>query len=69
VDPGARSRHGHSWQGNYSSWLEQKEQRLEVEAKQEAGRIRAMKQELEWVAPNPEGATGQSKARLALSRS
>jgi energy-dependent translational throttle protein EttA len=57
--------HGIPWQGNYSSWLEQKENRLEVEAKQEAGRIRAMKQELEWVRQNPKGRQVKSKARLA----
>jgi energy-dependent translational throttle protein EttA len=57
--------YGIPWQGNYSSWLEQKEQRLEVEAKQEAGRIRAMKQELEWVRQNPKGRQAKSKARLA----
>src|SRR5467141_904906 len=56
---------GIPWQGNYSSWLEQKEQRLETEAKQEAGRIRAMKQELEWVRQNPKGRQAKSKARLA----
>ncbi len=57
--------YGIPWQGNYSSWLEQKEQRLEVEAKQEAARIRAMKQELEWVRQNPKGRQAKSKARLA----
>ncbi len=57
--------HGIPWKGNYSSWLEQKEQRLEVEAKQEAGRIKAMKQELEWVRQNPKGRQAKSKARLA----
>ncbi len=57
--------YGIPWQGNYSSWLEQKERRLEVEAKQEAGRIRAMKQELEWVRQNPKGRQAKSKARLA----
>jgi energy-dependent translational throttle protein EttA len=57
--------HGIPWQGNYSSWLEQKEQRLEIEAKQEAGRIRAMKQELEWVRQSPKGRQAKSKARLA----
>jgi sulfate-transporting ATPase len=56
---------GIPWHGNYSSWLEQKEQRLETEAKQEAGRIRAMKQELEWVRQNPKGRQAKSKARLA----
>jgi len=56
---------GVPWEGNYSSWLEQKEKRLEVEAKQEAGRIRAMQQELEWVRANPKGRQAKSKARLA----
>src|SRR5512136_199066 len=53
------------WKGNYSSWLEQKEQRLEVEAKQESARIKAMKQELEWVRQNPKARQAKSKARLA----
>jgi ATP-binding cassette ChvD family protein len=57
--------HGIPWQGNYSSWLEQKEQRLEVEAKQEVARIKAMKQELEWVRTNPKARQAKSKARLA----
>jgi len=57
--------YGIPWQGNYSGWLEQKEQRLEVEAKQEAGRIRAMQEELEWVRANPKGRRAKSKARLA----
>ncbi len=57
--------YGIPWQGNYSGWLEQKEQRLEVEAKQEAGRIRAMQEELEWVRANPQGRRAKSKARLA----
>jgi len=57
--------HGIPWEGNYSSWLEQKEQRLETEAKQEAGRIKAMKQELEWVRSNPKARQAKSKARLA----
>jgi len=57
--------HGIPWQGNYSSWLEQKEQRLEVEAKQEAARIKAMKEELDWVRANPKGRQAKSKARLA----
>ncbi len=56
---------GIPWEGNYSSWLEQKEQRLEVEAKQEAARIKAMKAELEWVRTNPKGRQAKSKARLA----
>jgi len=57
--------HGIPWKGNYSSWLEQKEQRLEVEAKQEGARIKAMKQELEWVRQNPKARQAKSKARLA----
>ena len=57
--------HGIPWEGNYSSWLEQKEQRLQVEAKQEAARLKAMKEELEWVRTNPKGRQAKSKARLA----
>jgi sulfate-transporting ATPase len=57
--------HGIPWKGNYSSWLEQKEQRLEVEAKQEAARIKTMKQELEWVRSNPKARQAKSKARIA----
>ncbi|MGD8977829.1 MAG: energy-dependent translational throttle protein EttA [Gammaproteobacteria bacterium] len=56
--------YGIPWEGNYSSWLEQKEQRLEQEARQEAARIRAMKHELEWVRSNPRGRHAKSKARL-----
>src|SRR5512138_2126536 len=57
--------HGIPWKGNYASWLDQKEQRLEVEAKQESARIKAMKQELEWVRQNPKARQAKSKARLA----
>jgi sulfate-transporting ATPase len=57
--------HGIPWEGNYSSWLEQKEKRLEVEAKQEAARIKTMKAELEWVRQNPKARQAKSKARLA----
>ena len=57
--------HGIPWEGNYSSWLEQKEARLELEQKQEAARIKTMKQELEWVRANPKGRHAKSKARLA----
>ncbi len=56
--------YGIPWKGNYSSWLEQKEARLETEAKQEAARIKAMKQELEWVRQNPKGRQAKSKARI-----
>ncbi|HMK69120.1 MAG TPA: energy-dependent translational throttle protein EttA [Stellaceae bacterium] len=57
--------YGIPWKGNYSSWLEQKEQRLETESKQEAARIKAMKQELEWVRQNPKGRQAKAKARIA----
>jgi ATP-binding cassette ChvD family protein len=56
--------YGIPWQGNYSSWLEQKEQRLEIEEKQEQARVRSMKHELEWVRSNPKGRHAKSKARL-----
>jgi ATP-binding cassette ChvD family protein len=56
---------GIPWEGNYSSWLEQKEKRLEVEAKQESARIKAMQTELEWVRQNPKARQAKSKARLA----
>jgi sulfate-transporting ATPase len=57
--------HGIPWEGNYSSWLEQKEKRLQVEASQEVARIKAMQAELEWVRQNPKGRGTKSKARLA----
>jgi len=57
--------HGIPYEGNYSSWLEQKEKRLEQEEKTEAGRVKAMKEELEWVRSNPKGRQAKSKARLA----
>ena len=57
--------HGIPWEGNYSSWLEQKEQRLAMEEKAENARIKAMKAELEWVRSNPKGRHAKSKARLA----
>ncbi|MEP7181131.1 MAG: energy-dependent translational throttle protein EttA [Betaproteobacteria bacterium] len=57
--------YGIPWKGNYSSWLEQKEQRLELEAKQEGARIKAMQKELEWVRQNPKGRQAKSKARIA----
>lgn len=56
---------GIPWKGNYSSWLEQKEARLEQEAKSEGARMKAMKQELEWVRQNPKGRQAKSKARIA----
>ncbi len=57
--------HGIPWKGNYTSWLEQKEARLETEGKQEASRIKTMKQELEWVRQNPKARQAKSKARLS----
>src|SRR5690349_1380817 len=56
---------GIPWKGNYTSWLEQKEQRLATEAKQEAARIKAMQKELEWVRQNARGRQAKSKARIA----
>jgi len=56
---------GIPWEGNYSSWLDQKAKRLEVEAKQEEARIKTMKSELEWVRQNAKGRQVKSKARLA----
>src|SRR5690349_17996240 len=56
--------YGIPWKGNYSSWLEQKEQRLATEAKQEAGRIKAMQKELEWVRQNPKGRQAKNKALI-----
>jgi ATP-binding cassette ChvD family protein len=57
--------HGIPWEGNYSSWLEQKEQRLKLEEKQEAARQRAITTELEWVRTNPGARRAKAKARLA----
>src|SRR5213595_3912611 len=57
--------YGIPWEGNYSSWLDQKQKRLQVEASQEAARIKAMQHELEWVRQNPKGRQSKSKARLA----
>ena len=56
---------GIPWKGNYSSWLEQKEARLETEQKQVDAHMKAMKQELEWVRQNPKARQAKSKARLA----
>jgi sulfate-transporting ATPase len=56
---------GIPWKGNYSSWLEQKEARLETEGRQEMGRMKAMKQELAWVRQNPKARQAKSKARLS----
>ena len=55
---------GIPWEGNYSSWLEQKQNRLAQESKSEQGRQKAMKEELEWVRSNPKGRHAKSKARM-----
>ncbi|MDO5680575.1 MAG: energy-dependent translational throttle protein EttA [Pelistega sp.] len=57
--------HGIPWKGNYSSWLEQKDDRLKQEESQESARQRTIKKELEWVRQNPKGRQAKSKARLA----
>ena len=56
--------HGIPWEGNYSTWLEQKEKRLAQEKSEEAAHRRSMKQELEWVRNNPKGRQAKQKARL-----
>jgi energy-dependent translational throttle protein EttA len=56
---------GIPYKGNYSTWLEQKEARLELEQKTEDARTKAMKKELEWVRQNPKGRQAKSKARIA----
>jgi len=56
--------HGIPWEGNYSSWLEQKEKRLSHEESSEKARRKAMQAELEWVRSNPKGRQAKSKARL-----
>ena len=55
---------GIPWKGNYSSWLEQKEQRLQVEEKQESQRRRTLQRELEWIRLSPKGKRSKSKARI-----
>lgn len=57
--------HGIPWKGNYSSWLDQKEQRLQQEEASESARRKSIQQELEWVRQNPKGRQAKSKARLA----
>jgi ATP-binding cassette ChvD family protein len=56
--------HGIPWQGNYSSWLEQKEKRLEIEERQQEGLRKMLQQELQWVRQNPKARQAKSKARL-----
>lgn len=55
---------GIPWKGNYSSWLEQKEKRLELEKRTEESRARSIRHELEWVRQNPKGRQAKAKARL-----
>ena len=57
--------HGIPYEGNYSTWLEGKNRRLETESKQEITRQKALKQELEWVRQNPKGRQAKNKARIA----
>ena len=57
--------HGIPWEGNYSSWLEQKGARLKIEEKQEAARQKSIKSELEWVRSNPSARRAKNKARLS----
>jgi sulfate-transporting ATPase len=57
--------HGIPWKGNYSTWLEQKQDRLQQEQKGEEARAKALKKELEWVRQNPKGRQAKSKARIA----
>ena len=57
--------HGIPWEGNYSSWLEQKDKRLEQEERSENARQKSIKQELEWVRSNPKGRQAKSKARMS----
>ena len=56
---------GIPWKGNYSSWLDQKEKRLEIEQRQQDARMKAIQHELEWVRQNPKGRQAKSMARLA----
>jgi energy-dependent translational throttle protein EttA len=56
---------GIPFEGNYSTWLEQKEQRLQMEEKQESARQKAIKEELEWVRSNPKGRQAKAKARIS----
>jgi len=60
---------GIPWQGNYSSWLEQKQQRLSVEEKQESERQKTLQRELEWIRMSPKGRHAKSKARISAYES
>jgi ATPase subunit of ABC transporter with duplicated ATPase domains len=65
VDPRARSRRGDSLEGNYSSWLEQKKNRLASEEKQASTRQRTLERELEWIRMSPRARQAKSKARIS----
>ena len=64
VDPRARPRQRHPWEGNYSSWLEQKQARLALEEKQESSRRKQLARELEWVRLSPRARVAKNRARL-----
>ncbi len=57
--------HGIPWQGNYSSWLDQKQKRLQNEEKSESARQRTLQRELEWISMSPKGRHAKSKARIS----
>ena len=57
--------HGIPWQGNYSSWLEQKQKRLKLEEKQESEKQKTLERELEWIRMSPKGRHAKSKARIS----
>ena len=64
LDPGAGPRRRHPWEGNYSSWLDQKQNRLAQEEKEESARRRTLQRELEWVRMSPRARQAKGKARL-----
>jgi ATP-binding cassette ChvD family protein len=61
--------HGIPWQGNYSSWLEQKQERLRREEKSESERVKTLERELEWIRMSPKGRHAKSKARISAYES
>jgi len=64
LDPRARPRGGHPWEGNYSSWLEQKQARLAGEEKADRSRQAALERELEWIRMSPRARQSKGKARI-----
>jgi len=64
VDSGARPGEGIPWKGNYSSWLAQKQQRLQQEEKRETERQKTLRRELEWISMSPKGRQTKAKARI-----